>query len=151
MSMGNIESYYQVVPETVMKKVVGKSKLDHYSIVLNALTDGSEAVDSDVDEAIADDFEYTDLEVPIWANYKAAYDDIVDTFKQKTGMTVYAKYLEGDGDCYDDLDSDKWYWMLAEDDVWIRKMTPQAAEFCKKYGTKKTPAIDTDERFSRYG
>ena len=64
-------------------------------------------------------------------------------------MDLTPLFTDGDGDCYDDLESNEWYWELDSRDVWVpRKMTPKAAAFVKKYGDS---AIDTDNRFSRYG
>ena len=65
------------------------------------------------------------------------------------GMIAYIDYvyLDGEGDCYDDLDTDKWYWELDESDVWLpRKMTAKAKAFQEKYGD-----IDTDQRHSTFG
>ena len=149
--MGNIESYYQLVPETVLKKVVGAKLLKKYTQALTALLNEDSVSDAGVNDANEGDFWEFDDESPAWVDYAAARDELTNEFHRKTNMGICPLYTDGDGDCYDDLDTHKWYWMLAEDEVWVRKLTPEAAEFCKKYGTKKTSAINFDQRFSCYG
>lgn len=153
MSMGNIESYHQIVEEKLVKKVVGaklfnafkklfdKFKEEGYSenAMSDALNDGTDFYNEG-----ACDFDPTEEE---WGNVREAYDKVVATFKEKTGMTVNFILFSGDGDCYDDLDSYKWYWEINTEDVWVpKKLTKKALEFQKKYGN-----IDTDQRFSLYG
>ena len=151
MSMGCLESYYQLVPETVMKKVVGAKLLLKYKQALTTLLNTKDVSDSAVNDANDGDFWGLDDELPAWVDYAAVRDELTNEFHRQTNMSICPLYTEGDGDCYDDLDSNQWVWMLAEDDVWIRKLTPEAEEFCKKYGTKKTDAINFDQRFCRYG
>lgn len=159
MSMGNIESYYQVVPEKIVKKVVGSKAIQDYGAKLKLLKGvvpetyvGSNPInisDSAIhDELNGDGYSDIDPESKEWLDFKKAYDKVCDTFEKKTGLGLYALYTEGDGDCYDDLDADKWYWAIPGGDVWVRKTTRKANAFLKKYGDD---AIDTDQRFSRYG
>lgn len=150
MSMGNIESYYQVVPDNIVKKVVGSKAVKDYLDKLELLKDSdSQICDSAVhDELEGNGYGTIDPESKEWLDFKKAYDKVCDTFTKKTGLDLYALYTEGDGDCYDDLCADKWYWALPEREVWVRKTTEKADEFMKKYGNS---AIDTDQRFSIYG
>lgn len=153
MSMGNIDCYLHVVPETIVKKVVGKRIYDAYQKAYKAVTsDPSECTDDDIKEAIDNDMLVHDDDASDeWNAFVKAYDDLTDKFKEKTGMDLCAEYTDDDGDCYDDLKDHQWYWYIPDDQVIIQKLTPAAAEFQKKYGTKKTSAIELNQRFSRYG
>ena len=152
MSMGNIESFHQIVEETLVKKVVGaklfnvfKKKFDNapeeYGSpeMSDALNDGN-----DVYNEGSCDF---DQENEKWVEIRKAYDKVVNTFKEKTGMNISFDYFSGDGDFYDTIDSNTWNWELNYTDVWIpKKLTKKAKEFQQKYGN-----IDLDQRFSIYG
>lgn len=152
MSMGNIESYHQIVEEKLVKKVVGaklfnafKKKFDKFAEdegaadMSDALNDGQDGFNDGCCS-----FDPTD---EAWVKVREAYDKVTEAFEEKTGMTVSFIYFTGDGDCYDDLDSCEWYWELNPRDVWVpKKLTKKAEEFQKKYGN-----IDTDQRFSCYG
>lgn len=153
MSMGNIESYLHVVPENIVKKVVGKRIYDAYQAAYKAVTsDPSECTDDDIKEAIDNGTMVHDDEASeAWNQFVEAYDNISDKFKEKTGLTLCAEYTDGDGDCYDDLKDHQWYWYIPDNQVFIHQPTPAAAEFQKKYGTKKTSALELNQRFSRYG
>jgi len=152
MSMGNIESYHQIVEEKIVKKVVGaklfnafKKKFDNFAEdegaaeMSDALNDGGDGFNDG-----CCDF---DTEDENWVKVREAYDKVKEAFKEKTRMTVNLIYFTGDGDCYDDLDSGEWYWEINYSDVWVpKKLTKKALEFQKKYGN-----IDKDQRFSCYG
>lgn len=152
MSMGNIESFHQIVEETLVKKVVGaklfnvfKKKFDNapeeYGSpeMSDALNDGN-----DVYNEGSCDF---DQENEKWVEIRKAYDKVVNTFKEKTGMNISFVYFSGDGDFYDTIDSNTWNWELNYEDVWIpKKLTKKAKAFQEKYGN-----IDLDQRFSIYG
>ena len=152
MSMGNIESYHQIVEEKLVKKVVGaklfnvfKKKFDNapeeYGSpeMSDALNDGNDGYNEG-----SCDF---DQEEESWVKIRAAYDKVVNTFKEKTGMNISFVYFSGDGDCYDTIDSNTWNWELDYTDVWIpKKLTKKAKEFQHKYGN-----IGLDQRFSIYG
>ncbi len=152
MSMGNIESYHQIVEEKIVKKVVGaklfnafKKKFDKFAEdegaadMSDALNDGQDGFNDGCCS-----FDPTD---EAWVKVREAYDKVTEAFEEKTGMTVSFIYFTGDGDCYDDLDSDEWYWELNPRDVWVpKKLTKKAKDFQEKYGN-----IDTDQRFSCYG
>ena len=152
MSMGNIESYHQIVEEKLVKKVVGaklfngfKKLFDHapeeYGSpeMSDALNDGN-----DVYNEGSCDF---DQENEKWVEIRKAYDKVVNTFKEKTGMNISFVYFSGDGDFYDTIDSNTWNWELNYTDVWIpKKLTKKAKEFQQKYGN-----IGLDQRFSIYG
>jgi hypothetical protein len=148
--MGNIESYYQVVPDKIVKKVVGSKAVKDYLDKLELLKDSdSQICDSAVHgELEGNGYGTIDAESKEWLDFKKAYEKVCDTFTRKTGLDLYALYTEGDGDCYDDLRADTWYWAIPEREVWVRKTTEKADEFMKKYGNS---AIDTDQRFSIYG
>ena len=151
MSMGNIESYHQIVEENLVKKVVGaklfnvfKKKFDNapeeYGSpeMSDALNDGN-----DVYNEGSCDF---DQENEKWVEVRKAYDKVVSTFKEKTGMNISFVYFSGDGDLYDTIESNTWNWELNYTDVWIpKKLTKKAKEFQQKYGN-----IGLDQRFSIY-
>lgn len=151
MSMGNIESFHQIVEEKLVKKVVGaklfnafKKKFDkapeEYGSpkMSDALNDGN-----DVYNEGSCDF---DQENEKWVEIRKAYDKVVSTFKEKTGMNISFVYFSGDGDFYDTIDSNTWNWELNYTDVWIpKKLTKKAKEFQQKYGN-----IGLDQRFSIY-
>lgn len=151
MSMGNIESYHQIVEEKLVKKVVGaklfnvfKKKFDNapeeYGSpeMSDALNDGN-----DVYNEGSCDF---DQENEKWVEVRKAYDKVVSTFKEKTGMNISFVYFSGDGDFYDTIKSNTWNWELNYTDVWIpKKLTKKAKEFQQKYGN-----IGLDQRFSIY-
>lgn len=150
MSMGNIEGYHQVVPDKIVTKVVGKKAIKDYSDKLNALkASGTDICDSAVNDELNDEgYGTIDRESKEWLDFKKAYDKVCDTFEKKTGLGLYALYTEGDGDCYDDLKSETWFWVIPERDVWVHRTTKKANEFLKKYGNG---AIEPNQRFSTYG
>ena len=151
MSMGNIESYHQIVEEKLVKKVVGaklfnvfKKKFDNApeeygsSEMSDALNDGNDCYNEG-----SCDF---DQENEKWVEVRKAYDKVVSTFKEKTGMNISFVYFSGDGDLYDTITSNTWNWELNYTDVWIpKKLTKKAKEFQQKYGI-----IGLDKRFSIY-
>ena len=151
MSMGNIESYHQIVEEKLVKKVVGaklfnvfKKKFDNapeeYGSpeMSDALNDGNDCYNEG-----SCDF---DQENEKWVEVRKAYDKVVSTFKEKTGMNISFVYFSGDGDLYDTITSNTWNWELNYTDVWIpKKLTKKAKEFQQKYGN-----IGLDQRFSIY-
>ena len=151
MSMGNIESYHQIVEEKLVKKVVGaklfndfKKKFDNapeeYGSpeMSDALNDGNDGYNEG-----SCDF---DQENEKWVEVRKAYDKVVSTFKEKTGMNISFVYFSGDGDFYDTIQSNTWNWELNYTDVWIpKKLTKKAKEFQQKYGN-----IRLDQRFSIY-
>ena len=151
MSMGNIESYHQIVEEKLVKKVVGaklfnvfKKKFDNapeeYGSpeMSDALNDGNDCYNEG-----SCDF---DQENEKWVEVRKAYDKVVSTFKEKTGINISFVYFSGDGDCYDTITSNTWNWELNYTDVWIpKKLTKKAKEFQQKYGN-----IGLDQRFSIY-
>ena len=151
MSMGNIESYHQIVDEKLVKKVVGaklfnvfQKKFDNapeeYGSpeMSDALNDGNDCYNEG-----SCDF---DQENEKWVEVRKAYDKVVSTFKEKTGMNISFVYFSGDGDCYDDINSNTWNWELNYTHVWIpKKLTKKAKEFQQKYGI-----IGLDKRFSIY-
>jgi hypothetical protein len=144
--MGNIESFHQIVAADIVKKVVDKELYDDFMKKVNTFIEDHQC--SAVHDALNEgDFWDVDDEDEAWKELDKAYEALCDDFEEKTGMTIYYVYLSGDGDCYDDLDTDEWYWELDESDVWLpRKMTDKAKAFQEKYG-----AIDTDQRHSRFG
>ena len=146
MSMGNIESYHQLVDEKIVKKVIGKKLYDDFMEKLSAFTDEHE--ESAVNDALNEgDFCDVDDEDDDWKELDKAYEALRDAFEEKTGMSIFYVYFSGDGDCYDDVETNEWYWELDEDDVWIpKRMTDKAKAFQEKYG-----AIDTDQRHSEFG
>ena len=152
MSMGNIESYHQIVDEKLVKKVVGANLFNAFKKLFDKFAEDNGAAEmSDALNEGSDEFNEGccdfDQEDEAWVKVKEAYDNVTEAFKEKTGMTVSFIYFTGDGDCYDDLDSCEWYWELNDSDVWVPKtLTKKAEEFQKKYGN-----IDTDQRFSCYG
>ena len=151
MSMGTIESYHQIVEEKLVKKVVGaklfnvfKKKFDNAPEeycspeMSDALNDGNDCYNEG-----SCDF---DQENEKWVEVLKAYDKVVSTFKEKTGMNISFVYFSGDGDCYDTITSNTWNWELNYTDVWIpKKLTKKAKEFQQKYGN-----IGLDQRFTIY-
>lgn len=152
MSMGNIESYHQIVEEKLVKKVVGAKLFNAFKKLFDKFAEDNGAAEmSDALNEGSDEFNEGccdfDQEEEAWVKVKEAYDKVTEAFKEKTGMTVNLIWFTGDGDCYDDLDSCEWYWELNYSDVWVPKtLTKKAEEFQKKYGN-----IDTDQRFSCFG
>ena len=146
MSMGNIESYHQLVEDKIAKKVIGKKLYDGFMKKLTAFTEehGEGATHLALNEG---DFYDVDDEDEDWQELDKAYEALRDAFEEKTGMSISYVYLSGDGDCYDDVDTNEWYWELDEDDVWIpKKLTDKAKAFQEKYGS-----IDLDQRHSEFG
>lgn len=146
MSMGNIESYHQIVADDIVKKVVEKKLYDGFMKKLKAFVEDRD--ESAVHDALNEgDFWDVDDEDEEYKALDQAYGALRDAFEENTGMSISYVYLSGDGDCYDDLDSDEWYWELDESDVWLpRKLTDKAKAFQEKYGK-----IDTDQRHSTFG
>jgi hypothetical protein len=144
--MGNIISFHQIVADDIVKKVVGKKLYDDFMEKHQAFVKDRD--ESAVHDALNEgDFWDVDDEDEEYKALDKAYEALHNAFEEKTGMSLSYIYLDGDGDCYDDLDTDEWYWELDEDDVWLpRKLTAKAKAFQKKYGD-----IDTDQRFSVYG
>ena len=147
MGNGNIESYYQVIhPETV-RKVVGEELFDGFMQKLDAFRETG-VDDYDINDALQDDYVSFDSERPDWTALEAAYHEVHGEFFRTTGIHLTYLYLNGDGDCYDDLESDKWYWVLDEEDVWVREKTPKMQALEHLYGED---AFDLDSRFSTFG
>ena len=151
MSMGNTESFHQIVDENLVKKVVGETL---FNVFKNKFDNAPEEYGSpEMSDALNDgndgynegscDF---DQENEKWVEIRKAYDKVVNTFKEKTGMNISFVYFSGDGDFYDTIDSNTWNWELNYTDVWIpKKLTKKAKEFQQKYGN-----IGLDQRFSIY-
>lgn len=151
MSMGNIESYHQIVDEKIVKKVVGAKLFNVFKKLFDSATE--EYGSPEMSDALNDGNDgYNegacnfDQEEESWVKIRAAYDKVVNTFKEKTGMNISFVYFSGDGDFYDTIDSNTWNWELNYTDVWIpKKLTKKAKEFQQKYGN-----IGLDQRFSIY-
>ncbi len=150
MSSGNIESYHQLVAEKIVKKVVGKKLYDGFMKKYKAFFEdrddgaGNDALNDALNEG---DFWGVDNEDEAWKDLDRAYKALRDDFEEKTGMTISYVYLSGDGEAYDDVETDNWYWELDDSDVWLpRRMTAKAKAFQEKYGN-----IDTDQRHSQFG
>lgn len=152
MSMGNIESFHQIVDEKLVKKVVGAKLFNNFNKLFDKFAEEEGAAEmsdalNDGGDGFNDGCCDFDQEDENWVKVKKAYNKVTEAFKEKTGMTVSFIYFTGDGDCYDDLDSSEWYWVLNDSDVWVpKKLTKKALDFQKKYGN-----IDKDQRFSCYG
>ena len=152
MSMGNIESYHQTVEEKLVKKVVGAKLFNSFKKLFDKFAEDNGAAEmsdalNDGGDGFNDGCCDFDQEDENWVKVKEAYNKVTEAFKKNTGMTISFIYFTGDGDCYDDLDSNEWYWELNFRDVWVpKKLTKKALEFQKTYGN-----IDTDQRFSCFG
>ena len=152
MSMGNIESFHQIVEEKLVKKVVGAKLFNVFKKLFDSATE--EYGSPEMSDALNDGNDgYNegacnfDQENEKWVEIRKAYDKVVNTFKEKTGMNISFVYFSGDGDFYDTIDSNTWNWELNYTDVWIpKKLTKKAKAFQEKYGN-----IDLDQRFSIYG
>ena len=151
MSMGNIESYNQIVEENLVKKVVGAKLFNVFKKLFDTATE--EYGSPEMSDALNDGNDcYNegacnfDQENEKWVEVRKAYDKVVSTFKEKTGMNISFVYFSGDGDFYDTIESNTWNWELNYTDVWIpKKLTKKAKEFQQKYGN-----IGLDQRFSIY-
>ena len=151
MAMGNIESYHQIVEEKLVKKVVGAKLFNVFKKTFDTATE--EYGSPEMSDALNDGNDgYNegacnfDQEEESWLKIRAAYDKVVNTFKEKTGMNISFVYFSGDGDFYDTIKSNTWNWELNYTDVWIpKKLTKKAKEFQQKYGN-----IGLDQRFSIY-
>lgn len=145
MSMGNIESYHQVISQDTVQKVVGKQILDQFLSRIKPFID--EFGNTEVYDTLNGELGNIDPDEAGWQAAEAAFTELRDTFSKQTGLDLCYTFLGGGGDCYDDLESDEWYWELDYCDVWVPKqLTEQARDFIKKFGE-----IDLDQRFSRYG
>lgn len=148
MSMGNIESYYQVVPEKTVITVAGEAVVKKFLAAIAAVEKSADTDPEEISEALNEGgWSSIDTDSREWKALEKAYKKLQDAFDDKTGLRLQYVYLAGDGDCYDDLDVG-WYWVLDEGEVWSRKLTPAAKKFLKTYGKD---AISTDQRFSRFG
>lgn len=151
MSMGNIESFHQIVDEKIVKKVVGAKLFNVFKKLFDRATE--EYGSPEMSDALNDGNDgYNegacnfDQEDESWVKIREAYDKVVNTFKEKTGMNISFVYFSGDGDFYDTIKSNTWNWELNYTDVWIpKKLTKKAKEFQQKYGN-----IGLDQRFSIY-
>lgn len=145
MSMGNIESYHQVISQDTVQKVVGKQILDQFLSRIKPYID--DFSDEEVYDTLNEDPATIDIDEAGWQAVEAAFKKVRETFSKQTGMHLCYTFLGGDGDCYDDLESGEWYWELWGGDVWVPKqLTEKAQDFIKKFGE-----IELDQRFSRYG
>ena len=132
MSMGTIESCHQFVEERTVKKVVGKKLYENFMKKHKAVNEG--------------DFRDVDEEDEALKELDKAHEALREAFKEKTGMAISYVELYGDINCYEDVASDKVYWELDGDDVWLSgKMTDNAKAFQEKYGN-----IDPDPRHSMF-
>lgn len=153
MSMGNIESFHQIVDEKIVKKVVGAKLFNVFKKKFDTATEEygspemSDALNDGNDGYNEGACNFDQEEDESWVKIRAAYDKVVNTFKEKTGMNISFVYFSGDGDFYDTIKSNTWNWELNYTDVWIpKKLTKKAKEFQQKYGN-----IGLDQRFSIYG
>lgn len=145
MSMGNIESYHQVISQDTVQKVVGKQILDQFLSRIKPFID--DFGDEEVYDTLNGELGNIDPDEAGWQAVEATFTEIRETFSKHTGIGLCYTFLGGDGDCYDDLEADKWYWELCDSDVWVpKKLTEKARDFIKKFGE-----IEFDQRFSRYG
>lgn len=146
MSMGTIESYHQVISEELVTKVVGKPLLDQFLSRIKPFI--ADFGDSDVYDTLGgDNWGNIDPDEAGWKALVEAYDSLRNAFAEQTGIVLYYTFLDGDGDCYDDIEPRKWYWELRDADVWVPKqLTGKAKEFIKKFGE-----IDLDQRHSKFG
>ena len=145
MSMGNIESYHQVIGQDTVQKVVGKQLLEQFLSRLKPFI--ADFGNEEVYDTLNGDLGRIDPDEAGWKAVADAFNEIRETFSKQTGLTLYYTFLGGDGDCYDDLDADEWYWELCHRDVWMpQQLTEKARDFIKKFGD-----IELDQRFSRYG
>ena len=152
MSMGNIESFHQIVEEKLVKKVVGAKLFNAFKKLFDNATEEygspemSDALNDGNDGYNEGACNFDQEEEESWVKIRAAYDKVVNTFNEKTGMNISFVYFSGDGDFYDTIDSNTWNWELNYTDVWIpKKLTKKAKEFQQKYGN-----IGLDQRFSIY-
>ena len=152
MSMGNIESFHQIVDEKIVKKVVGAKLFNVFKKLFDSATEEygspemSDALNDGNDGYNEGACNFDQEEDESWVEIRKAYDKVVNTFKEKTGMNISFVYFSGDGDFYDTIDSNTWNWELNYTDVWIpKKLTKKAKEFQQKYGN-----IGLDQRFSIY-
>ena len=152
MSMGNIESFHQIVDEKIVKKVVGAKVFNVFKKTFDTATEEygspemSDAFNDGNDGYNEGACNFDQEEDESWVKIRAAYDKVVNTFNEKTGMNISFVYFSGDGDFYDTIDSNTWNWELNYTDVWIpKKLTKKAKEFQQKYGN-----IGLDQRFSIY-
>ena len=152
MAMGNIESYHQIVEEKLVKKVVGAKLFNVFKKTFDTATEEygspemSDALNDGNDGYNEGACNFDQEEEESWVKIRAAYDKVVNTFKEKTGMNISFVYFSGDGDFYDTIKSNTWNWELNYTDVWIpKKLTKKAKEFQQKYGN-----IGLDQRFSIY-
>ena len=152
MSMGNIESFHLIVEEKLVKKVVGAKLFNVFKKLFDSATEEygspemSDALNDGNDGYNEGACNFDQEEEESWVKIRAAYDKVVNTFKEKTGMNISFVYFSGDGDFYDTIDSNTWNWELNYTDVWIpKKLTKKAKEFQQKYGN-----IGLDQRFSIY-
>ena len=152
MSMGNIESFHQIVDEKIVKKVVGAKVFNVFKKLFDSATEEygspemSDALNDGNDGYNEGACNFDQEEDESWVKIRAAYDKVVSTFKEKTGMNISFVYFSGDGDFYDTIKSNTWNWELNYTDVWIpKKLTKKAKEFQQKYGN-----IGLDQRFSIY-
>ena len=148
MSMGNIESFHQIVPEKTLITVVGKALVNKWHEAKDAITNSLGICDSTLADYLNGEGNDIDADSKEWIAFEKVHNRLLSKFKEKTGLDLVPMYTDGDGDCYDDLEAETWYWELDISDVWVRKMTPTASKFIKTYGND---AINTDCRFSRYG
>lgn len=147
MSMGNIESYHQLVDGKSVKKAVGAKLYNGFMKKLDPFIGKHGA--SNVNSALNDGDFWGDFseEDESYVALKGAYDALAAEFKAKTGMHVFYAYFEGDGDCYDDIEAGTWSWEIPESYVYVpRRLTKKAEKFAKEYGD-----IFLDQRFSVYG
>ena len=152
MSMGNIESYHQIVEEKLVKKVVGAKLFNVFKKTFDTATEEygspemSDALNDGNDGYNEGACNFDQEEEESWVEVRKSYDKVVSTFKEKTGMNISFVYFSGDGDFYDTIKSNTWNWELNYTDVWIpKKLTKKAKEFQQKYGN-----IGLDQRFSIY-
>lgn len=77
------------------------------------------------------------------------YQSTLNTFERETGLRIWREYLQGDGDCYDELSPDNCYWFINEGDVYVpKKRSKPVEDFIAKYGDD---SVGFEQRFSTYG
>lgn len=150
MPMGNADNRYQVVDSDAVRKAVGDEVFERFMDRFGELVSHAKAVEldeSDINLALQGEMCGFGEELTYWKHVADAYKELRAIFHESTGMCISYMFTSGEGDYYDDLSPETWYWTIPTDDVWIRTMSPSMKSFIEKFGK----CVDFDQRFSEFG
>lgn len=115
MPMGNADNRYQVVDSDAVRKAVGDEVFERFMDRFGELVSHAKAVEldeSDINLALQGEMCGFGEELTYWKHVADAYKELRAIFHESTGMCISYMFTSGEGDYYDDLSPETWYWTI---------------------------------------